>query len=398
MILSSSLWSFNFDFSLPPVLEEVFEPSVLGDEIQAPKKQEKVQSTVKPIPVSERDRPRRIDDEAPTDIYVEHQEEFEPTPSADISFVSYPKIALLVPQKVIGKYANSIADTILSYLIYKDRKFQFELFDSGDESEANIVGALRRIHQKGYQLVIAPVTKAGARVIVKHEHNLLVYVPTINKKEINLISENIFFGGIDYEEQIDRLLAHSGNKVAIFGDKSALSHKLENYVDNASFSEIAYRKVIANAKANLSPFIKHNHKLKNASIFLNMPIVKSSLLASQLNVHKAEHKNVLLTQISYNPLLFTLTQAQDRKKMFLANSINHTEFDLKDTNLILGTNLDFSWVNYATVIGADYMVSNFIERGGRQNFSERMVNNQIKYNIDILKPENASFVKVSEEF
>ena len=396
MILSTPLFSFNFDFSLPPVLEEVFEPSVLGEEIQAPKK--RVQKSHEVAPMQERDRPKRIDDVAPTDIYVEHQEEFEPEPSADISYASYPKIALLVPQKVIGKYANSIADTILSYLIYKDRKFQYELFDSGDESEASIVAALRRIHQKGYQLVIAPVTKAGARVIVKHEHNLLVYVPTINKKEINLMSENIFFGGIDYEEQIDRLLAHSGESVAIFGDKSALSHKLENYVDNASFSEIAYRKVIENAKANLSPFIKNNHKLKNASIFLNMPIVKSSLLASQLNVHEAEYKNVLLTQISYNPLLFTLTQAQDRKKMFLANSINHTEFALKDTNLILGTNLDFSWVNYATAIGVDYMISNFIEGGTRKIFSEKMVNNQIRYNIDILKPENASFVRVEEGF
>ncbi len=397
MILSRPLFSFNFDFSLPPVQEEVFEPSVLGEEIQAPKKK-KVEISVKPIQVQERDRPKRIDDAPSTDIYVEHQEEFEPTPRADISFASYPKIALLVPQKVIGKYANSIADTILSYLIYKDQKFQFELFDSGDESEASIVATLRRIHQKGYQLVIAPVTKAGARVIVKHEHSLLVYVPTINKKEINLMSENIFFGGIDYEEQIDRLLAHSGDKVAIFGDKSALSHKLENYVDNASFSEIAYRKVIANAKANLSPFIKHNHKLKNASIFLNMPIVKSSLLASQLNVHEAEHKNVLLTQISYNPLLFTLTQAEDRKKMFLANSINHTEFALKDINLILGTNLDFSWVNYATTIGLDYLIRNFIDGGSRKIFSEKMVNNQIRYNIEILKPENASFVKVEEGF
>jgi SRSO17 transposase len=397
MILSTPLFSFNFDFSLPPVVEEVFEPSVLGEEIQAPKK--RVQRPQTPTQMQEKDRPRRIDD-TPTDIYVTHQEEFETElePSPDLSFASYPRIALLVPRKVIGKYANSISDTILSYLIYKDQKFQFELFDSKDESEASIRGALRKIHQKGYQLVIAPVTKAGARVIVKYEHNLLVYVPTINKKEINLMSENIFFGGIDYEEQIDRLLSHSGDKVAIFGDKSALSHKLENYVDNASFSEIAYRKVIANAKANLSPFIKNNRKLKDASIFLNMPIVKSSLLASQLNVHEAKHKNVLLTQISYNPLLFTLTQAQDRKKMFLANSINHTVFELKDTNLILGTNLDFSWVNYATTIGLDYLVRNYIDSGSRKIFSEKMVNNQIRYDIEILKPENASFVKVREGF
>lgn len=378
IMITTQLFSFNLDFSLPPVIEEIFEPSVLGEEVQASKKE---------ILYEE------VFDDEPTTIYVEHKEE-ESDFSPAIQYTSYPKIALLVPSKVIGRYANSMADSIFSYLLFKDAKFQFELFDSEDESEENIIKALGEIKHKGYQLVIAALTQNGAKVVVKHEHTLQVYIPTINKKEIDLMSENISFGGIDYEEQIDRLLAYSGERVAIFGDKSALSKKLENYVDNASFSEIAYRKTIKNAKANLTPFIKDNRRLKNASIFLNMPIVKSSLLASQLNVHKAEHKNVLLTQISYNPLLFTLTQAKDRADMFIANSVGHIDFRLKDINLILGTNLDFSWVNYSSSIGVDYLVSQFTELGDEKMFNEPMVNNQIKYNIDILKPVHSSFESV----
>ena len=385
IMITTQLFSFEFDFSLPPVFEEVFEPSVLGEEVQAADKH-------KPMLKKEVQQERREDREVTT-IYVEHKEEM-PVYEPNYDYATYPKIALLVPTKVIKKYANSMADSILSYLIFKDSKFQFELFDSTDESAVNILKTLRDIKQKGYHLVIAAVTQSGARVIAENEHALQVYIPTINKKEIDLQSGNISFGGIDYEEQIDRLLAHSGERVAIFGDKSALSGRLENYVDNASFSEISYRKTIKNAKANLTPFIKKNHALKDASVFLNMPIVKASLLASQLNVHKAGHKNVLLTQISYNPLLFTLTQAKDRKDMFLANSISHTDFTLKDINLILGTNLDFSWVNYSTLIGLDHLVSSFTEGGTRKLFSEKMVNNQIKYNIDILKPMNSSFESI----
>jgi len=379
-MITTQLFSFSLDFSLPPVIEEIFEPSVLGEEVQVVKKEKEI----------------LFDDvmiEEPTTIYVEHmEEEIDLSPVAE--YASYPKVALLVPRKVIGKYANSMADSILSYLLFKEGKFQFELFDATDESEANILKTLGEIKHKGYQLVIAAVTQNGARVIAKHEQYMQVYIPTINKKEINLMRENISFGGIDYEEQIDRLLSFSGDRVAIFGDKSALSKKLENYVDNASFSEISYRKTIKNAKANLTPFIKNNHKLKNASIFLNMPIVKSSLLASQLSVNDAGHKNVLLTQISYNPLLFTLTQAKDRADMFIANSVGHSDFRLKDINLILGTNLDFSWVNYSTAIGVDYLVSNFTEMGDEKIFTEAMVNNQIRYNIDILKPVHSSFESV----
>jgi hypothetical protein len=384
LLFSVKLFSFSLDFSLPPVIEEVFEPSVLGEEVE-PIKEKK--PTKEQLPTQK---------ENPTTIYVEHKEEIDLSPQ--MSFATYPKIALLVPKKVIGKYANSIADSILSYLIYKDEKFQFELFDCEDESEAHILQQLSAIRHKGYQLVVAAVTQKGAKIIAANEYAMQVYIPTINKKEIDLMSENITFGGIDYEEQIDKLLSYAADRVVIFTDESALAKKLERYIDNASFSEVAYRKTIKNAKSNLSFFIKKNRKLKNASIFLNMPIVKAALLASQLSVHEAGQKNILLTQISYNPLLFSLTQAKERETMYIANSIGETDFQLKDINMILGTNVDFAWVNYSTLIGVDYFSSHFIEGSGEKHFAEKMVNNQIRYKIDILKPIHARFERVDNNF
>jgi hypothetical protein len=238
------------------------------------------------------------------------------------------------------------------------------------------------------------MTQRGARIIAKYESSLLIYIPTVNKKEVPLQSDNIFFGGIDYEEQIDKLLTFAGDKIAIFNDKSALSNKIASFIKNASFSDISYEMIIKSAKVNFTPYIKNNHKLKRASIFLNMPIVKTSLLASQLSVHDAEYKNLLLTQIAYNPLIFTLTQKRDRVNMYIANSIGESKFKLKDINMILGTNIDYSWVNYSTMVGVDYFYRNFIYSGVLSSFNEEMINNQIAYNIEILRPTTSRFERL----
>ncbi len=358
------LWSINlaaFNFDLPPAKEEVFDTSILGEEVES------------------------------DTIYVTHKKRDEYV--AD--YPSYPKIALLVPSKVIKHYANSVADTILSYLIYKGTKFKVELFDAIDENPKHLITTLEQIRSKGYRLVIAVVTIDGARVIVKREGDLTIYIPTVNKKELGLQSPNIFFGGIDYEEQIDKLLNFASNKIAIFGDGSKLSKKIGLFVENAAFSEIVYNTHIKNPKASLKYLFKDNQKLQDVSIFINMPIVKTSLFASQLDLYGVGYKNILLTQIAYNPLIFTLTQLKTRQNMIIANSIGKNNFVLKDINLILGSNLDFAWVNYSTFIGCDYFFTNFIYSGERKSFVERVVNNQVLYNIELLKPTRSKFQKIN---
>ena len=390
ILFVSNLVAFNFNFDIPPAREEIMEPSVLGEQVAPKKRVEKKKITIENIDIKEFDDEK----EEPKTIYVEHKRSVD----IDTSSISYPKIALIVPRKVIKKYANSVADSLLSYMINKRGRFELELFDCGDESERSIVNKLDEIRSRGFRLVIAPMTQRGARVIAKNESSLIVYIPTVNKKEVPLQSDNIFFGGIDYEEQIDKLLTYAGDRVAIFNDKSALSQKIASFVKNAAFSDISYEMQIRNAKVNLAPYIKNNHKLDHASIFLNMPIVKTSLLASQLSVYDSKYKNMLLTQIAFNPLIFTLTQKKDRENMYIANSIGKSEFNLKDINLILGTNIDYSWVNYSTVFGVDYFYTNFIYDTKRKSFDEKMVNNQVSYKIELLKPGSSRFEKIRSNF
>ena len=299
------------------------------------------------------------------------------------------KIALLVPKKVIGAYANSVSNSIISYLLFKDRQFQFEVFDSKDEEESSLIQKIEEIRAKGYQFVIAPLTAKGAEIVIKTTPDLLVFIPTINKHEMGGAGGNIIFGGIDYKRQIDVLLNYANDKVVLFNDGSRRSNELSNYIKEQAYERMVYAKDIKNIKTDLSGVIKRNSKLKKSSIFLNMPIVKSSLVASQLTQHAVNPHVLLSTQVNYNPLLLKLTQFKDREFFYIANSILYMDKRLKDINLLLGNNPDYSWIDYSSSIGIDYIFANNL--GDMRVFEEDIYQNQIEYKVRIEKAGDSSF-------
>ncbi len=304
------------------------------------------------------------------------------------------KIALLVPKKVIGSYANSISNSILSYLLFKDTQFQFEVFDSVDEEEFSLSQKLGEIKAKGYQLVIAPLTGKGAQVVINTTSDLLVFIPTVNKYEMNEAGGNIIFGGIDYKRQIDALLTYANDKVVLFNDGSKRSKELAEYVKEQAFESIAYSKDIKNIKTDLSGIIRKNSKLKKASIFLNMPIVKSSLVASQLTQHEVMPHVLLSTQVNYNPLLLKLTQLKDREFFYIANSISYPDEKLKEINLLLGNSPDYSWIDYSASIGMDHIFST--QLGDMRVFDEDIYGNQIEYKVRVEKAGQSSFEPIGD--
>ncbi len=299
------------------------------------------------------------------------------------------KIALLVPKKVIGAYANSVSNSIISYLLFKDTQFQFEVFDSRDEEESSLIQKLEEIRAKGYQFVIAPLTAKGAEIVINTTPDLLVFMPTINKHEIGGAGGNIIFGGIDYKRQIDVLLNYANDKVVLFNDGSRRSNELADHIKEQAFERIVYAKDIKNIKTDFSGVIKRNSKLKKASIFLNMPIVKSSLVASQLTQHEVKPHVLLSTQVNYNPLLLKLTQFKDREFFYIANSIFYMDKRLKDINLLLGNSPDYSWIDYSASIGMDYIFANNL--GDMRVFEEDIYQNQIEYKVRIEKAGSSSF-------
>jgi len=305
-----------------------------------------------------------------------------------------PKIALLVPRQVIGGYANSVANEILSYLIYSDKNFVFEVFDSGTQEEDALILALQKIHHKGYKVVIAPMTPSGANTLASLEKTLLVYVPTVNQDDIYIQNPNFFYGGIDYKAQVGALLNYADSKIVVFDDGSTLSKKISDYVTESRLEDIVYSKVIKNVNANLSYLLKKNHKLIDANIFLNMPVVKSALVAAQLSRYKVPYKKILSTQVNYSPLLFTLTQYADREKFYIANAIGKAPFVLEDMSRLIGADIRFNWIDYATSVGLDYLFTDYLGLRGSRVFHENLYGQQIYYATEIVQPKPGSFAQI----
>ena len=303
------------------------------------------------------------------------------------------KIALMVPKNIIGRYTISTTNTILSYLLEKGVNFNFELFNSNDETVENITNAVKKIENEGFDFVIAPYTLEGVKKLLSIDTNLIFYIPTINKSEISTQKTNFIFGGIDYKKQIERLLVFTNDKVAIFADESNIGFKLSSYILNSG-KRVVYKKIIPQKLTKFRSFLKRNKKLENSSIFLNTPLVKTSLLASQFRFYKITPYALFSTQINYNPLLLNLTQFDDRKNMYIANSIGHSDDKLVATNKLLDNNILFDWINYSTSIGIDYIYTLYFDNNAKRMFDENILNNQVQYDIKILKPTKSAFEDV----
>ncbi len=60
-----------------------------------------------------------------------------------------------------------------------------------------------------------------------------------------------------------------------------------------------------------------DNRILGSTIILNTPIVKSSIILSQITAFEVEPAKVLSTQLNYNPLLVKLTQEKIEKTFML---------------------------------------------------------------------------------
>ena len=305
------------------------------------------------------------------------------------------KIAVLIPQKTIKKYAITSVNSVMSYLLYKNYSFDLNVFNSGDEKEESIKKALSDIQAGGYHYIIAPVTAEGATIIATNVRDTMVFIPTLHRNSVAVAGDNIVFGGIDYDQQVTLLSPYANERVGTFEDGSTLSFQLNALVKKNS-ERVFYEKRVESSKANFKGMFKGNTSLNSASFYLNTPLVTSSLIASQLRANSIYPHALLSTQINYNPLLLTLTQYEDRDNMFIANSIQRTPAKLEEINTLFGHDIVYDWVNYATSIGADLLATHFFGNQTQRVFKEQLINNQIVYNTRIVKPDRYSFTPVLE--
>jgi hypothetical protein len=333
------------------------------------------------------------------------------------SLTGHLNIALLLPYKRIGKYAASTTNASFAYLMTKNHSFDLKSYKIESENQEEIEKALQQIKKDGFSYVIAPLTLKGARIITKINPEIHIYFPTIHKKDIPSSSSYLYYGAIDYKAQTDLLLENAKSPLVIFHDKSATGKKLANYEEESfkytlvpsnsssavdsfgAYIEKPHKVLNPNARvfkysipkrtSNLQGQLKKNTKIRGGTFFINTPIIKTSMILSQLTLYDTYPRKILSTQINYSPLLLSMTQYEDRKKMLIANSITENTNLLIEINSLLGNDIVYDWINYTTTVGVDFFYNEIT--GEAREYKIAMKDSQMIYPIEIIKPSISKF-------
>ena len=304
------------------------------------------------------------------------------------------KIALLTAPSVIGKYSQSTYDVALSTLMSTNLPFELILIEMKDESESSIAQALEKINNDSIQAVLAPLTLNGAKNLLTLKTNKPIFIPTVHKRDVGLCDNNIVFGAIDYQAQIEALVPYMGRSLAIFyGDSTVglnLAHITQDIASNAKKGAMPSSLYSIDAEgANIVKYLAKPAAFSKKSIIVHLPVVKTSMLAAHLTFSGAHEHNILSTQINFDPTLISLTQYNDRRNMIIANSIIEQVPSIYETNALMNNDLTFDWINYTTSVGTDYLVSYL--NGTERLYTMRLVDSQIIYPIELMKPKEFGF-------
>ena len=268
-------------------------------------------------------------------------------------------IAIVFPSQTIGKYAIDATNSAMSYLIYKNKDFNLKVFDTVDETQQSIKDTFQKISNQGISKVLVLLTHNGVKHLntIENINSYEIYLPLIHKDDLNLDMNNVVFGSIDYLKQFNELVKYSNGKLVEFHDNSNLGNRLANSLNNSNI-EVGYQKEVDNDNGEYYKFLtKRNKRLKDSTLMVNMPIVKSSIVLSQINANDIEISKILSTQLNYTPLLLSLTQIEDRKNMIIASSIGTTNETVEEYNALLDNDIVYNWVNYSVIIGMEYLIS-----------------------------------------
>ena len=327
------------------------------------------------------------------------------------------RIALLLPYKKIGKYASSTTNASFAYLITKNQPFELKSYKIESESQEDIHMALTSIIEDGFSYIIAPLTTKGAEVLTELDPQVNIFFPTINKKDSYSTSPYLYFGGIDYKAQSDLLLKEATSPLMVFHDNSSIGKKLALYEEDTFSYEtlpetnatnefgpyivpaskikledkVVIKYPISRKTTNLEHYLKENEDINGSTCIINTPIVKTSMIMSQLTLYDANVTNILSTQINYDPLILSMTQYVDREKMLIANSITQHNNVLIETNAILSNDIEYDWINYTTTVAMDYFF-HLITREDRE-YDIELIDQQMVYPIELLKPSLSRFIK-----
>ena len=332
--------------------------------------------------------PAKIDDKALLDLYASLGGEMV------LKLAQSDKIAVIIPQKVIKSYANVVSNAILSYILKQDANIEVKFINSSDESLSSLQNALQNARNEGFVYFIAALTQNGANIanslILPNE---LIYIPSVHSSFVTAPKPNLIFGGVDYKAQISALLAFANEKIVAFDDGSTLAQKLNEYVRMQSNDY--YESSITGKDINLNDTLSKKSKFDNASVFLNIPIVKASLVATQMRGFEIKPYALLSTQINFLPNIFSAITQRDRQNLFVANSLNSLDERFLGVGDLFGVDFRYSQIGYSSALGVEYIYTNFINKSASKIFAERVDGSQVLYDVKIYDTKSDHFNEVN---
>ncbi len=300
------------------------------------------------------------------------------------------RIAVIYPSKIVGKYAKSTLSTISAFLIYSDKKFEIETFDTYNEDVESILNQVNLLNEKGFTKVIAMFTQNGFETLntIEETKQARFYFPLINKSEVYTENPNFIFGGISYSKQLDLLQNFSNDRNTMFYIKSFLGNKLREKYENSFMNPGIIKEI--ERKTNRFKHLMEDKRMIGNTIILNTPIVKSSIIMSQLTAYEVYPSKILSTQLNYNPLLVKLTQPRDRENFFVANSIDEVDGFIEDYSRLLGANITYNWVDYSSLVGVNYLLND----NESEYIRTQVIDNQVEYEPSLYQGTAYGFQKL----
>ncbi len=294
------------------------------------------------------------------------------------------KLAFVYPT-ALSKYAKSSLNTISGYLSYLNAEYSLTVIETSDENETSIEDAFSKVNNSGFDKVVALFSPKAINGINKFANsNIKVYLPLIEKKDSLESNDNLIFGSISYEEQLKKLSYYSNGRNVLFYQDTYLSRNIKKAYNNISLG--GNEKEVSNNEKNFKGLVGG---LSGTSLYLNLDVVKSAMVLSQIRANNINPEFIFGTQAIYDLNLLTLSQDEDRKKLIVANSIEKVDKKLKDEVNAMGGDLNFSWVDYSTLVGVNYLIN-----GNNSLISTKINNNEAIYNSRLYKATSYGFVEI----
>jgi len=281
--------------------------------------------------------------------------------------------AVIIDKAKFFKFVPSILNSVNAYLLQKGVDFNVTVYNN----DVNISSLSQKY--------IIDIETDKDKITTFKDYNKTFFIPTFNKNDFNESFENIYFGGINFKEQLNKFNEFINSRLITVSQKSQISKKLLKYekenpffIKNYNVSNINY------------------YRLNNSFVILNTDTSKSAQILSNITSKNIKPLLIFSPQLCYSPSIIFLTQPQDTKKLIIANSILNPPSTINDYADLLNSDIKYNWLNYATdiLVNKIYNIQNSEDMFYMNDFYIYIFDNQINYHTKLYQIKKGAFKEV----